>query len=756
MKEIMANEVLLRTATALFALLIASCVFAAGATPKQQVMVAVSQSRAEPGQTISIRITAAKDGKPSGEAVHAVLLRPSVGTESIALHPVSQRVGLYSADVLLPHGAPQGLYVIHAWTGNNEHPSAVGKASFLSGRLIGDFLIASAINKVDPATDLSAYLDEFHRIGGNFLIAHNLITPDGPYFSCVACKRSIDPNQKDIVELLLAQADKRGYAILLSVSWDMTQDARYDLRMAETKDIMQELFRQYSWHPSLAGFYSFQEGSGTYYVPYIREFSRYAKGLDANLLVACAPYIDDPLLAGYLSTIKELDIIIWQSGVMGSYRPDNRKRYPTRRVKDFGSLAAGAKRLQGKIALTHVELFGYLEQRLAPDIPTTGYDNIYQQILSAATVSNSDGIMLFTYQYHIYNVLKQHPLARESRRAVMDGLAAYDLIASGIARDPNPLALYFPYSDWVVERWTDSFLPALDAFRVLGIAVDVVPYAPPLTESLLPYYPIHMNQSVLARLLRERTVIVLPDVSGFQQTDSDLMKAFVQQGGTVIAFGPQIPMGRSYERDELFGGAPLGNKQHSSLLIETAVGSRVNIGTRIALPRVPCPSWETGTGKVIAKFEDGSAAVLVNSYGRGRTITILPDASSAAQEFPELIRDAIDYGLANTGAERVADLLGTDAHTDVAMEKLRDGFAVALVNHNSLEKEVTVRALKPYLYQGNTWTDAVTGTEISGSEQSVTLRIPADGFRAIEFKHRVSVKSFACSPHSAAPEHSHE
>jgi hypothetical protein len=519
---------------------------------------------------------------------------------------------------------------------------------------------------------------------------------------------------------------------------------------------MQELFRQYSWHPCLAGFYSFQEGSGTYYVPYIREFSRYAKGLDANLLVACAPYIDDPLLAGYLSTIKELDIIIWQSGVMGSYRPDNRKRYPTRRVKDFGSLAAGAKRLQGKIALTHVELFGYLEQRLASDIPTTGYDNIYQQILSAATVSNSDGIMLFTYQYHIYNVLKQHPLARESRRAVMDGLAAYDLIASGIARDPNPLALYFPYSDWVVERWTDSFLPALDAFRVLGIAVDVVPYAPPLTESLLPYYPIHMNQSVLARLLRERTVIVLPDVSGFQQTDSDLMKAFVQQGGTVIAFGPQIPMGRSYERDELFGGAPLGNKQHSSLLIETAVGSRVNIGTRIALPRVPCPSWETGTGKVIAKFEDGSAAVLVNSYGRGRTITILPDASSAAQEFPELIRDAIDYGLANTGAERVADLLGTDAHTDVAMEKLRDGFAVALVNHNSLEKEVTVRALKPYLYQGNTWTDAVTGTEISGSEQSVTLRIPADGFRAIEFKHRVSVKSFAFSPHSAAPEHSHE
>jgi hypothetical protein len=160
---------------------------------------------------------------------------------------------------------------------------------------------------------------------------------------------------------------------------------------------------------------------------------------------------------------------------------------------------------------------------------------------------------------------------------------------------------------------------------------------------------------------------------------------------------------------------------------------------------------------VIAKFEDGSAAILVNSYGKGRTITILPDASSAAQEFPELIRDAIDYALANTGAERAADLVGADARMDVAIGKLRDGFSVAVVNHNSVEKEVTVRALKPYLAHRDTWIDAVTGTEISGSdEQSVTLRLPADGFRAIEFKHGVSVKSPARSPNSAVPEHTHE
>lgn len=668
--------------------------------------------------------------------MHAVLLKPSVGTEPLSLSPASKKIGLYSAVISLPTQVPQGLYVIHAWTGNDEHPLAVGKAAFLLGRLVGDFLIVSALDKAHPSADLNDYLDDFQRIGGNFLIAHNLITPDRAYFSCSVCKRGIDPNQEDIVELLLSQADKRGYSVLLSVGWDMTQDLPYDRRMAETKDIMKELFRQYSKHASFTGFYSFQEGSGTYYVPYIREFSRYAKTLDRDLLVACAPYIDDPLLAGYLSTLKDLDIIIWQSAVMGSYRPDNRKQYPLRRVRDFCSLATGAKQLQAKIALTHVELFGYLEQRLTENISTTTYGNIYGQVLSAATVSNSDGIMLFTYQYHIYNVLKQHRLALDSWKAVVNGLTAFKLIASRISRDPNPLAFYFPYSDWVSERWNNSYLPALDAFRVIGIPADVLPYAPPLTESLLPYYPIHMNQNVLAHLLRQRIVLVLPDVSGFQQTDSDLIKAFVQQGGTVIAFGPQIPMGRSYERDELFGGQPLETRPHSALVLTDAVGSRVGAGTRIVLPSVQFPSWRVGAGKVIAQFEDASAAVLVNSYGKGKTVTILPDAWNAAQYFPDLVRDAIDYALASTGSERAADLIGTDARMDVAVQKLRYGFAFAIVNHNTIEKEVTVRRLKSNSEGRVTWTDLVTEARIPFSDKdSLQLQIPAGGFRAIELRH---------------------
>ena len=95
-------------------------------------------------------------------------------------------------------------------------------------------------------------------------------------------------------------------------------------------------------------------------------------------------------------------------------------------------------------------------------------------------------------------------------------------------------------------------------FASLGIPVDVLPYAPPLEESVYPYYPFHMNKDVLARLLKERSVLILPNVSGFQQTDSDLIKSFVEQGGVVVAFGPQIPMGRTYERRELFGAEETG------------------------------------------------------------------------------------------------------------------------------------------------------------------------------------------------------
>jgi hypothetical protein len=693
------------------------------------ISVSLSTSKPKPGDKVEIRVQ-----HDTSDPVRAAVLVPTVGAQSLSLTPVPDQPGLYRGEVLLSGNNPEGFYVVHVWTGQQSKPTAVGKATFLLGRIVNDFFIASYVDPIRPAADVDVYLKEFRRIGGNSLIAHNLISPSKAFYPSRIAETDVkigSPN--DLVELVLSRADRDGLAVLLSVSWDMTKQSPFKDRMSEIKTIAEELYQLYKHHPSLAGFYSYQEGSGTYYVPFVREFSQFIKSLGPNLLTACAPHVDDPLLAGYLSTVEELDVIIYQAGVMASYRTDNRKKYPFRRVKDFCALGAAAKLLQNKIAINHVELFGYLEKRLNPQTTATTYENIYSQILSAATVTNADGISFFTYHAHVHDALKKEPGAARSRAAVADGVKAFDLIASEISRAPNTLAVYFPYSDWIIERWPNYFLPALDAFRTLGIPVDVLPYAPPLEESVYPYYPFHMNRDVLTRLLKEKTVLVLPNVSGFQQTDSDLIKAFVEQGGVIVAFGPQIPMGRSYERRELFGGEE-GKElsSHDELIVREAIGERVKAGSRFSLGQLQLTSWTTtNTARTIAAFANGTPAITVNKYGSGSVITILPDAWIAAQQMPELVRDLLDYAVGLRGDTRVVDILGMNQNSDVAVAQTPTGFRVAVVNHNVKEMMVT---LKPKgSSRTSQWVDLVTSLEF-GSNRLLKVEVPAGGFRAIEFR----------------------
>lgn len=702
----------------------------------QNTTIDVSLNRTRPQRGETVEVSVQRDAS-SSEPIHAVLLQPTRGTTELVLRQASDRGG-YRTEIPLGPQAPEGIYVIHVWTGQAASPSAVGKATFLLGRIVADFFIASYLDETQPAQDLENYLREFRGFGGNFLVAHNLITPNKVYYpSKIAQTNVVGGSAGDIVEMVLSGADKLGYAVLLSVSWDMTRQSHYQHRMTEIKSITDELYALYKHHPSLAGFYSYQEGSGTYFVPYVREFSAHVKNIHRNLLTACAPHMDDPLLAGYLSTVQELDILIYQTGVMASYRTDNRKKYPFRRVKDFCSLAAGAKRLQNKISINHVELFGYLENRLNPDTAATSYENIYRQILSAATVTDADGISFFTYHAHVHVPLKKFEQVKRSRAAVAEGLKAFDLITSKVSRQRNPLTVYFPYSDWIIERWPNYFLPALDAFRKLGVPVDVLPYAPPLEESVYPYYPIHMNQDVLARLLKERAVLVLPNVSGFQQTDSDLIKAFVEQGGVVIAFGPQIPMGRTFERREVFGADEAqGTSRHTAIVVKEAVGERVKRGSRFTLTQAPLPMWSINQARVIATFEDNSAAVVANRFGKGLVVSLFPDAETAARDFPDLVRDVIDHALRASGAGSPVDIVGANENMDIAVGKTAGGFNAAIVNHKPNSVEVLLRPTESGAGRVGAWVDLVDGKAIQTRllNRSVKLTIPGNGFRALEFR----------------------
>ncbi len=353
-------------------------------------------------------------------------------------------------------------------------------------------------------------------------------------------------------------------------------------------------------------------------------------------------------------------------------------------------------------------------------------------MLSAATITGADGISFFSYHAHVYQTGKTEKQVERSRTAVVDGLKVFDLITSKISRERNALAVYFPYSDWIIERWANYFMPALDAFRVLGVPVDVVPYAPPLEESVYPYYPFHMNRDVLARLVKERTVLILPNVSGFQQTDSDLIKAFVEQGGVIVAFGPQIPMGRSYEREDLFGIDEVDKKStHSELIVRERIGKRAAAGSRFPLKGKQLPSWTASTARTIASFEDGSPAIAAKKYGQGTIITVLLDAWTAAREIPELARDVLNYAVALRGGAILVDVVGANENSDVATTKTSTGFRVAMVNYESVDMDVILRPTESPTKGDFTWIDLFTNKKVA-TDQLLRTRIPANGFRVFE------------------------
>jgi hypothetical protein len=709
-----------RRAVFLMALILHAAPAAAGALSIEAIPVMPARMRAQPGEAIELRIR----GEQAPSA--ALLLTPGGGTQTLNVEPAGS--GEQRLRFRLPADAAPGFYLIHVWRGDRDRPAAVGKAAILCGQVVMDFFLPAYVDRAEPLADLSAYLDDFRSLGGNTLIAHALITPDRAYFPSAIARSSVERGSSaDLVERLLDEADRRGLGVFLSVSWDMTHPAPYRDRMRQITALMDELFSLYAGHPSLAGFYSYQEGSGTYYVPYVREFADHVKTLNPGLLSACAPFVDDPLMAGYLSTVETLDVTIFQGQVMGSYRTDNRKRYPIRRVRDFAALGIGAKWLQDKFAITHVELFGYLENRPDPAVIAASYDNIFGQIASVATAPGADGIALFAYHPHIWSA-RRLAAVQASRQAVADGLDFFKRVQRAVGSSRNALTVYFPYSDWIVERWTTSFLPALDGFRRAGIPVDILPYAPPIEESHYPYFPFHLNPAVLERLLAEHRVLVLPDVSGFQQTDSDLIDAFVQRGGVIVAFGPQIPMGRTFERDELFGARETGRETTTKgLRGDGSVDARTP--RACALPAAARGSWSATTARVLATFDDGSPAILVNRRGQGLAIAVVPSAKDLAVGCGAYIRAALDRALAHAGQRVLADVEGLTEASDLAIAPTTNGLSVAIVNHGRSAIRATIRPR-----QGSgTWVDAATGAALdSSADGALELEVAPNRARMVE------------------------
>jgi hypothetical protein len=229
----------------------------------------------------------------------------------------------------------------------------------------------------------------------------------------------------------------------------------------------------------------------------------------------------------------------------------------------------------------------------------------------------------------------------------------------------------------------------------------------------------------------------LPNVSGFQQTDGDLIKAFVEQGGVIVAFGPQIPMSRSYERQELFGvDETQATAAHSSLIVESAIGTRAKTASRIGYKKDKAPVWKLKGARMIASFDDDSPAVTVNKYGKGAAIAILCDASTAAQKMSPLILDTLDYARSLRGGSSLVDIIGTNEKTDMSVSKTANGFRVAIVNHNPSELSILLKPTEPTSIKSS-WIDLVNDNAIKmAGNDSLKLAVPARSFRAVEYRKK--------------------
>jgi len=693
----------------------------------------VSPFRATPGETVAVESTIRTE-KAGQVKIEARLLIPGQGQESLKMTEIRSEetaARKFRGEINLASDSPEGLYTVTVTAARGQQKT-VSKGCFLLGSLIGDFTILSSFPAEGLEKDMRAYLEEFKKLGGNLVIIHSVITADLAYYPSAVCLKPATPGSTDDrIGLSLKLAAEYGLTSLLSVSWDMTREMPYSECLDSTKKIINELWNLYGAEPALAGFYNYQEGSGTYLVWQMREFCSAVKALDRGLLTACAPYIDDPLLAGYLAAIDDLDIVIYQGAVMASYRKDNRRCFPFRRVKDFASLSAGATRVRDKITLSHVELFGYLEKDYDHSYLASPED-IYRQMLSAACAAGPEGLVFFTYHFNIYDYAKTKPAAKESRTGVEKGLTAFSLIAKKAARDSNHLGLYIPYNDWWADRWTATVVPALDAFRSLGLSPDILPFIPRQGEEVLPYYPYHPNEEQLEFLLKNRYVLVLSDIAGMQDPDSQLLKEFVEQGGVVVLFGPAIPYGDRFEREELVGGQEKPARLHQWVKIEEPLGTRAQKDRIFDLLPAQAASWQPVTATALASFEDGGAAVLANHYGQGWCFTFPLSLREAARDCPDLVRDLIDLALDKNGIKRGFDVLGSSQELDLAESASGETRYLAVVNHQDLSRGIKVVPLnlepdKIYEIKNETTGEIFQAGEAS-ILKSLLVTIPASDF----------------------------
>ena len=176
-------------------------------------------------------------------------------------------------------------------------------------------------------------------------------------------------------------------------------------------------------------------------------------------------------------------------------------------------------------------------------------------------------------------------------------------------------------------------------------------------------------------------------------------------------------------------------RRHTSVVVKEAVGSRSKIGSRFRLTDTQLPTWAVNKAQVLAIFEDQSAAIIANKFGKGMVVSFFTDAWTASRDLSNLTRDVLDYALKANGAGSQVDIVGGNENIDIAVGQTLEGFTAALVNHNSNRLDVSLKPTKS-ASPGGQWVDLVTGNKIPSAAQdnSVKLTINGSAVRVVEFR----------------------
>jgi hypothetical protein len=229
-----------------------------------------------------------------------------------------------------------------------------------------------------------------------------------------------------------------------------------------------------------------------------------------------------------------------------------------------------------------------------------------------------------------------------------------------------------------------------------------------------------------------------------QETDSEMLEAFVRTGGVVIAFGPRIPYGDRFDRTRLWGAEEItpiqARSKFGQLSVVRSPGPRTKRGDVFRFGLIVSTSWHPSTSDRIANFVDGSAAIFANRCHRGKTYVVTFSVGDAVEIFPELLRDLLDEALQTYDVKRPFDVYGMKDNMDVAMGG-RDGSCfIMLANYGSDPISLKIKPLVLDQMSSYTVTDMKSRKIISeragNSSSPIDAQIEGSNYLAISLVPR--------------------